>query len=209
MTGSDAVRIAGYYDALVDRYGYGPRAVDASSARSLEVRYAALAAAAPLAGKRVLEVGCGFGDLGAYIAARFDGVRYTGIDLSARMIEVGRRKHSELELLQADVLELEDSEQFDVVLAQGIFYLLGDGAEAKMHALITKMFGIAREAVACSAISAWGPHQDPAEFRVEPARLIDFASSLTTSLVFRHDYHSGDLALYLYKQLPREPRNLL
>lgn len=201
MTGSDAARIASYYDALVNRYGYSPRAVDASSARSLEVRYATLAAVAPLAGKRVLEVGCGFGDLGAYIAARFDDVRYTGIDLSARMIEVGQRKHSELELLQADVLELENIEQFDVVLAQGIFYLLGDEAEEKMHALITKMFRITREAVACSAISAWGLHQDPNEFRVEPARLISFARSLTTSLVFRTDYHPSDLSLYLYKQV--------
>jgi SAM-dependent methyltransferase len=196
---TDRARIAAYYDELVDRYGHDPRAVDAASAESLAVRYDALTGVAPLAGKRVLEVGCGFGDLGASIRAQHDGVEYRGIDVSERMIEAGRKIHPELDLGHADVLELDDSEPFDVVLAQGIFYLLGEDAEVKMQRLIEKMFTLAREAVACSAISTWSDRSDPGEYRVDPLRLLTFGRTLTRSLVLRHDYHPGDVTLYLYR----------
>ena len=195
----DEERIAGYYDRLVDRYGHDPRAVDASSAHSLHVRYSALAEVTDLSGKEVLEVGCGFGDLGEFLQRRYEGVRYTGIDISARMIEEGRRVHPELELREANVLELEEEGSFDVVLAQGIFYLLGEGAEEKMHRLIHTMFRLAREAVAFSAVSAWAERKEPGEFYADPLRLLGFAHGLTTSVVLRHDYHAGDLTMYLYR----------
>src|SRR3954470_21351285 len=128
-------RIAEYYDGLVDAYGHDPRAVDASSQASLEVRYAALCAVTQLTGKRVLEVGCGFGDLGAFIRERFEDVTYRGVDLSPRMVQEGRRVHPGLDLDVANVLELPPEPRYDVVLAQGIFYLLRSEPEARMREL--------------------------------------------------------------------------
>lgn len=198
MKTEDEARIGGYYDRLVDRYGHDPRAVDASSSETLLVRYRALAEVLDLSGKQVLEVGCGFGDLGDFLEQRYDGIRYTGIDISQRMIAEGQRVHPRLELRVGNVLDLEDG-RYDVVLAQGIFYLLGTGAEEKMHALIEKMFELAREAVAFTTTSSWAERQDPSEFYADPARLLSFVRTLTPSLVLRHDYHPGDLAMYLYK----------
>jgi SAM-dependent methyltransferase len=196
---ADEERIAGYYDRLVDRYGHGPRAVDASSAQSLQVRYRALGEVTDLSGKDVLEVGCGLGDLGEFLRRAHEGVRYTGLDISPRMLEEGRRVHPDLDLQAGNVLDLEGTERFDVVLAQGIFYLLGDEAEVKMQALIEKMFALAREAVAFSTVSTWAPLRDPDEFQADPVRLLEWARTLTTSLVLRHDYHPGDVTMYLYK----------
>ena len=48
---------------------------------------------------RILEVGCGLGDL----LASLDGARRVGIDVSPRMIELARARHPELELRVADV----------------------------------------------------------------------------------------------------------
>jgi SAM-dependent methyltransferase len=50
-------------------------------------------------GSRVLEVGCGLGDL----LATLDGPRRVGIDLSPKMIELARCRHPELDLRVADV----------------------------------------------------------------------------------------------------------
>ncbi|MBK6514639.1 MAG: glycosyltransferase [Polyangiaceae bacterium] len=50
-------------------------------------------------GGRVLEVGCGDGDL----LASLDGARRVGIDVSPRAIEIAARRHPELELSVADV----------------------------------------------------------------------------------------------------------
>jgi SAM-dependent methyltransferase len=197
---NDGERIAEYYDALVERFGEDPRSVDASSTEALEVRYRALDEVAPLGGKHILEAGCGFGGLGAYLRAHHEGIRYLGIDLSSRMIRLGQELHPELELREGNLLELEGEDVFDVVLAQGIFYLLGEGAEAKMHELIERMFRLAREAVAFSAISTWGAANDSTEYRVDPARVLEFVQGLTAWVVLRHDYHPGDVTLYLYKR---------
>ena len=199
MSGDDR-RIAAYYDGLVDAYGHDPRAVDASSRASLDVRYTALCAVTDLTGKRVLEVGCGFGDLGAFILERFEGVSYRGVDLSPRMVEEGRRAHPDLQLDVANVLDLPAVERYDVVLAQGIFYLLREDPEARMRELVERMFALASEAVAFTAISAWSAERDPDEFYVDPGAALELGHSLTKAVVVRHDYHPGDLTVYLYKR---------
>jgi SAM-dependent methyltransferase len=192
-------RIAAYYDKLVDTYGHDPRAVDASSWTSLKLRYEALASVTDLTGKTVLEVGCGLGDLGAYLLERYEGLDYRGIDISRRMIEGASHLHPGMDLRQANVLDLDVVDTADVVLAQGIFYLLGDEAEAKARAIITRMFEMATEAVAFTAISAWAPKVMPDEYRMDPAFALEVGHSLTRFVVLRHDYHPGDFSLYLYR----------
>ena len=50
-------------------------------------------------GARILEVGCGFGDL----VANLNGSRKVGIDVSSKMIEIARERHPELDLRVADL----------------------------------------------------------------------------------------------------------
>jgi SAM-dependent methyltransferase len=59
-----------------------------------------LDAAGVVAGSRVLDVGCGLGDLAAAAAAR--GAAATGTDLAEGMLEAARARHPALELVLAD-----------------------------------------------------------------------------------------------------------
>lgn len=197
---ADRDRIAAYYDRLVAEHGYSVRARDASTPEGLAVRYRALSEVADLAGRQVLEIGCGFGDLGAYLAAKYAGVRYTGIDISAAMIETGRKVHPSLELQQADVLELDPSLRFDVVLAQGIFYLLGEQAQRKMQMLIRCMFERCRMATAFCTVSAWAEAKAETEFYPDPLDTLAYCRSVTPWVTLRHDYHPGDFAVYMYRE---------
>jgi len=199
MLETDPQRIARYYDELVDRYGHDPRACDASSSASLEIRYRVLAGVCDLSGLSVLEVGCGFGDLGVHVQARFPNVRYTGIDLSPRMIEEARRCHPGLEFSCCDLMAMPDVAQFDVVLAQGIFYLLSEDADARTQAMIGKMFTLAKKAVAFSAISTWTTRKTPGEHYLDPATILTTCRTLTSKIVLRHDHLPNDVAVYLYK----------
>ena len=195
----DAGRIAAYYDALAAAHGTGPQAVDASSQESLELRYRVLGDAIDFDGKSVLDVGCGFGGLGVHLTERYADVDYSGIDISEGLVAAGRHAHPELRLEVGDVLEMPPAQRFDAVLAQGIFYLLGDEAEAKAERLIAAMWALAVECVAFTALSSWATGAvDPQEFRVDPARLLNYCRTLTPRVVLRHDYHPGDVALYLY-----------
>jgi SAM-dependent methyltransferase len=93
---------------------------------------AALAAlfgiAAPDVGRaRVLELGCASGGNIIPLAARFPGASFTGIDLSRRHIDDGRKRVAELALtnvriVQADLSEFDlAGEQFDYIICNGVF----------------------------------------------------------------------------------------
>lgn len=196
---TDEQRIAAYYDRLVKVYGHDPRSCDASTTDSLLCRYKALSEVMDLSDRSVLEVGCGLGDLGSYLREKYQRLRYTGVDISPKMIEEAKRVYPGHDFFHASLLDLDSRNEADVVIAQGIFYLLGEGAEVKMHKLIQKMFALCRQAVAFSTLSSWATRQSTSEFYADPSRLLEWCRGVTRSVVFRHDYHPGDFAIYLYK----------
>lgn len=73
-----------------------------------------LALAAPRPGERALDAACGTGDLAFALAAR--GARVVGLDVTARMLELARRRGAGPALVQADMLAIPaPAETFDLV----------------------------------------------------------------------------------------------
>ncbi len=190
--------IGRYYDELVGRYGHDPRACDYGRPESQATKFAVISRVAPLDGKRILDVGCGFADYATYLAAHFRNVSYTGVDLSAAMVASARALHPGLSIRARNILD-EDVGSFDVVTANGIFYLLGAEAPALMRALIERMYASATQAVAFNSLSTWAADQVPGEYYANPSEILDYCRSLTPWLALRHDYHSRDFTVYLYR----------
>ena len=65
----------------------------------------------------ILEIGCGYGRVGAAIQRHFPDVEYTGIDISADLIEASRRRLPKAELIVADIATWDADRQWDLVLA--------------------------------------------------------------------------------------------
>jgi demethylmenaquinone methyltransferase/2-methoxy-6-polyprenyl-1,4-benzoquinol methylase len=87
-------RIAPVYDAMNRTLTMG-----------LDGRWRRLTAQAVVTpGTRVLDACCGTGDLA--LAARTEGGQVTGVDFSPRMLERARRKSSEVDWVEGDLLEL-------------------------------------------------------------------------------------------------------
>ncbi|MCK5023557.1 MAG: glycosyltransferase [Candidatus Aenigmarchaeota archaeon] len=63
-------------------------------------------------GMRVLELGCGHGELLSCLKPSFG----VGVDFSRKMIRQASEKHPELVFIQADVHEIELKEKFDVII---------------------------------------------------------------------------------------------
>lgn len=73
-------------------------------------------------GSRVLELGCGGGDLLAALEPEVG----VGVDFSAKMLEIARERHPQLRLIQADVHEVELDETFDVIILSDLVNDLWD-----------------------------------------------------------------------------------
>jgi len=192
-------RIAAFYDSLVERHGHHPRACDYGRAESQAIKFKVLSEVQDLTGRRVLDIGCGFADYAAYLHGCFQGLTYTGIDVSTRMVTEARRLHPDIEVRQTNILETPIAGTFDVVTANGIFYLLGAEAPALTRQLIAIMYSKAEQAVAFNSLSAWCLARDPGEYYADPMEMLEYCRSLTPCVVLRHDYHARDFTVYMYR----------
>ena len=74
----------------------------------------------PQAGERVLDLGCGTGQLSAQIAAT--GAEVVGIDLSAEMIEAAREQFPSLSFAVGDARDFSFAEPFDAVFSNAALH---------------------------------------------------------------------------------------
>ena len=89
-------RVAAYYAAKLARHGATPRGVDWSCAATQWLRFVQLLKICDFDTPfSLIDVGCGYGALAAFIRARHPGARvdYLGIDLSAAMVRCAKRRH--------------------------------------------------------------------------------------------------------------------
>ncbi|UCE07322.1 MAG: class I SAM-dependent methyltransferase, partial [bacterium] len=73
-------------------------------------------------GLRILEIGCGHGDLLAALKPSFG----VGLDFSGEMIHQASQKHSHLHFVQADAHDLPIKEAFDVIILSDLVNDLWD-----------------------------------------------------------------------------------
>ncbi|CAB1059581.1 Glycosyltransferase [Olavius sp. associated proteobacterium Delta 1] len=73
-------------------------------------------------GKRILEFGCGHGDLLSSLQPSVG----VGVDFSHKMIQSAKKKHPRLTFIQADVHEIEFKEKFDIIILSDLVNDLWD-----------------------------------------------------------------------------------
>ena len=103
----------------------------------LDRQHARIAAALePVAGMRVLDVGCGVGHLVAWLAERVP-ARYHGLDLSVRSLQVARDRVSGVSVGDAERLPFRDA-AYDRVVCNGAAHHLPDLGAAlhEMHRVL-------------------------------------------------------------------------
>ncbi|MEO6708097.1 MAG: methyltransferase domain-containing protein, partial [Planctomycetota bacterium] len=201
----DDARTRARFDALAIAHAGDVRAVDWGSRASQELRFSVLASIADLNGARVLDVGCGQGDLYAWLCARGIRCDYSGIDLSPEMVALARKRFPERSFEVGNLLDTSAvSAMHDYVLASGIFYLRAHQPEQYMQTMVERMFARCTRGLAFNSLSSWGEGApDPAEYRADPLRALAMARDLTRRVSLRHDYHPRDFTLLLHKDAPR------
>ncbi len=125
-----------------------------ADADTQRIRFEVFAANVELSGKRLLDVGCGLGDLWAFLGGDSSGVEYLGVDITPEIVSEGRRRHNGVNLVCADIFGdghdagMFSPGSFDVVFCSGAFNLdLGNNDRFLPRAL-ARMFELARQTVA-------------------------------------------------------------
>ncbi|HXN16198.1 MAG TPA: class I SAM-dependent methyltransferase [Usitatibacter sp.] len=192
---------ARWYEDKVRRFGYDHRGLGFRSRSSQEKRFEALAALGEFHGRRILDVGCGFGDLLSFLRARGICPLYTGLDICAPMITRCQERFPSSwgRFVVADALAYSVDEPYDYVVASGLFGLEAEGARERIRPTIERLFGWCTQGLAVNFLSARAPTLAEKRIYFEPCDALAIGFALTPALYLDHSYLPNDFTLRLYK----------
>ena len=79
---------------------------------------------ASLAGKKVLDIGCGAGQITDYLTQR--GIGAIGIDFSEKLLKIAKQNFPNSKFILADICDYEQKEQVDGIITKDVLFHLSD-----------------------------------------------------------------------------------
>lgn len=192
-----------HFSRLLSRHGRTHAALEWNSRESQERRFGVLSEVGLRSGDSVLDVGCGTGDLVAWLDRHGLSVRYRGIDMTPLMVETARERFPDRDFVQgcllSDLVPLTDADRFDWVVASGIFAHRRDRPDTYMRTMIQAMLKRADKGVAVNSLSLKAPYSYKwTLYHADPDAMLEWAGDHAAKVVLREDYDPNDFTLYLY-----------
>jgi trans-aconitate methyltransferase len=194
-------QIARYYDDNYDAFGNSVSSLGWYNKDTQFSRFDALATIDNLSDKRILDVGCGLGNLYEYLNEYYKDVDYLGIDISTKILNQARVNFSDATFIKSDLLGFKPDCIFDYIFASGTFNIKVNDNYHYLDEMIKKMWELAKEGIAFNLLSAYAPdeHQDPFFFFYQPDVVLKLCLQYTSNVVFRHDYLVNDMTFVMKK----------
>jgi len=196
---SNPQRIRHHYQPRINELRDNYDVVDWASAEAQQTRFAVLLDSVRLEGRRLLDVGCGMGDLWIFLKTREVSVEYCGVDLLAEMTASAAIQSPEARFVCGDIFDPEDKtldgERFDVVFCSGTLNLdLGNNTEFLPKAL-ERMLGLAREHMVVNLLHARCEKKYPHCAYYDPQIVLKILKPLACGVRLIDDYLHNDFTL--------------
>jgi len=191
-------RVIDFYDSRFDQFGNDVRSLGWGDVESQRLRFKILTQIADLSGRRICDLGCGFGDLSAYLREHFKDVDYLGVDLSSKLIGEARRRYPGIPFEVRDILEEPFQEKYDYVLSSGALSFKMKNHEHYIECMLNAMMAMSKKGVAVNFLSSYADYQLDKNFHLSPEKAIKIGRTLTPFITIRHDYPLYEFTMYLY-----------
>ncbi|OGH61766.1 MAG: hypothetical protein A3G34_14185 [Candidatus Lindowbacteria bacterium RIFCSPLOWO2_12_FULL_62_27] len=209
---TDTCLIRDHYARLFEQYGDAPEASQWASRESQYSRFKILSEVIDMRQSVVADVGCGPGQLYAFLrAADFRGA-YTGYDVVPGVIAHARRKYPEATFEVRDVAEEGLAAPCDVACISGVFNNRRTANWEFFTRVCGRVFPGVRRVLAFNLLSTYVDHFSPDLWYVDPGRVFSYCKeTLSPCVVLRHDYEvrAGvmpfEFSVYVYRT-PHTPR---
>ena len=190
--------VVDFFRLHVRLFGDDWRALGWHSRRTQRKRFEVLCEVGQLAHRRILDVGCGLGDLYGYLRAEDLDIDYTGYDLLPEMIERARLRYPNVRFVQRDVLQGLGDEQFDYILSSGAFNIDFGQNQSAVQRVLQMMVQQCTQGVAINLLSTSDPQHDPIFYHYDPQFMLAYAQTVCAEAHLREGYLPNDFTLYLY-----------
>jgi SAM-dependent methyltransferase len=197
MTHKPEDRIRRHYEPRIDPSRESHDVLDWACASSQQARFEVLVSNVELAGRSLLDVGCGLGDLWGFLKSRQVEVDYTGVDLLPRMTAEARRRHPDGDFRSCDVFKdpLPGELQRDVVFCSGMFNLnVGNNMDFVPDA-IERFLELANTHVVFNMLHERAAAETHRYFFYEPRWVTDLLADQPCELRVLEDYLPNDFTV--------------
>ncbi len=177
--------------------------LDWASTASQKSRFAVLTDTVELAGKKLLDVGCGLGDLYAHLRHLGIDLAYTGVDISDEMVQAARQLNAGVEFVCADLFADGDNTyppgSFDVTFCSGALNLnLGNNLQFLPRAA-AKLVELASGTAAFNLLHTRSSAREDRYFYYDPADVLKIAESLPCETEIIENYLPNDFTVICRK----------
>jgi ubiquinone/menaquinone biosynthesis C-methylase UbiE len=187
-----------FYNRHLKDFGDAPQAVRWTPEGQRRRYETLLKIAGDFSGKKILDFGCGKGDLYEFIKERDISINYCGIDVNENLIKLAKSKYPETEFIAVDLEESEFERVFDIILICGVFNLRIAGIEESMKNVLKKLFRLCKEALHVNLLSYYIAQRNVELFYVKPEEIMKFAiTEISPSVTLIHE--KEDIFLSVYK----------
>lgn len=191
------------YTSRYREHGYSPKSLGWDKGKQ-DVRFSVLTSQYDFAGKSVLDVGCGFGDLNRILRKKcLDDYAYVGIDVVPDLIAEARSRYvgKEINFIVGDFLEVDLADKFDYVVASGIFNHRLRHADPYdlIEAAIAKALSVSRDGLAFDFLSDKVDYRLEHTFHSSPEKVLSIAYKFSRNIVLRNDYMPFEFSLFIFK----------
>jgi hypothetical protein len=147
-------------------------------------------------------------------------VKYTGYDISLKLIGIAKERHPEATFEVKDILEGSSNKKFDYVVSSGVLNTRLSDNEEVLKRMIIECFELCNIGVAVNMMSNYVDYlavnmmsnyvdyQGESLFYYSPEKVFTFCKTLTRRVTLRHDYMPYDFTVYFYKDDSINKRNI-
>ncbi len=203
MSKFDYENIKRFYSERYRLHGYSPKSLGWDKGKQ-QVRFDVLTSNYDFAGKKVLDIGCGFGDLATFLEKKYSDFTYHGVDLSNEFVtkacefhqgKIGRTFEA------IDILSLNNETKYDYAIASGTFNLALPNCDNYqfLEQVIEKTLDVCRDGFAFDFLSDKVDYQLKDTFHYAPEKVLEIAYKYSRNIVLRNDYMPFEFALILSK----------
>lgn len=198
----DINEIIDRYGARYEKFGYSPLTLGWNKGRQF-LRFEALTSMFQLKGKRILDIGCGFGDLNTLLREKCgNDYEYTGIDLVPQLINEAQQKWRDgnIHFFTGDFLTAPLEANFDIAIASGAFNhrLSTADNETIIEATIDRAWSLVSDGLAFDFLSTHVEFRHAHTFHSDPAHILQLAYKRTRRVVLRNDYLPFEFSICMY-----------
>ncbi|MCG8603282.1 MAG: class I SAM-dependent methyltransferase [Verrucomicrobiales bacterium] len=198
------------YDSLIESYreqfrehGYSPKSLGWLKGKQ-DLRFETLTKDWNLEGKKILDVGCGFGDFVKFLNNRgVSNFSYVGVDVVDEFIEVGKREYEKngVSFLKGSIEEVDLPSGLDLGIASGAFNQRSDVTDCyeMVENILRKMFDSCQIGIAVDFLTDRVDYRHEHNFNYSPEKILAIAYSLSRRVSLSNTTFPFEFSVTIYR----------